>query len=103
MKNLNTESKEVRNGLTQIKDWQCWVESNKNYFFRSCGVSELANSIPSWMIQYCLVVSRRKNMDEDANLLRSTIIHNYCGLKIIYLEEMLNGIKRNAFQSPFPA
>lgn len=41
LRTSNTESKAVRNGLTQIRDWQYWIDSNKEYFFRSCGLSQI--------------------------------------------------------------
>lgn len=88
------ESKPVRKGLTQIRDWQCWIDNNKEYFFRSCGRGEIAKCIPSWGIWYCLVVSRRAYMDDCANSIRRLIMNNYRGLKIISYDRLVDNVKR---------
>ena len=94
LKNSNTESDSVRKGLTQIRDWQLWIDSNKEYFFRSCGIDKIANNIPSWGINYCLVVSRRNRMDDRANSLRGTLMNNYRELKIISYDRLVDNVKR---------
>lgn len=66
----NSETASVRKGLTQIRDWKRWMDDHRIYFFDSCGLTEIGNSIPSWGIYYCLVVSRRNRMNEAANQLR---------------------------------
>lgn len=94
LKNSNAESEPVRKGLTQIRDWQCWIDKNKEYFFRSCGITDIAKNIPSWGFCYCLVVSRRSRMDDATNLLRSSIMHNYRRLNIISYDRLVDNVKR---------
>ena len=70
LKAENTESHAVRKGLTQIRDWKRWMDKNRDYFLESCGLSAIRKNIPTWGINYCLVVGRRKLMDDLANEMR---------------------------------
>lgn len=70
IKLANMETESVRKGLAQIKDWKRWIDSNKDYFMKSCGLSSISANIPTWGIRYCLVVSRRDRMDETVNQMR---------------------------------
>ena len=36
IKSVNMETESVRKGLAQIKDWKRWIDSNKDYFMKSC-------------------------------------------------------------------
>ena len=94
LKTSNAESAPVKKGLTQIRDWQHWIYKNKGYFGYSCGIPEIVNSIPTWGFNYCLVVSRRNRMDDSANSLRSSIMHNYCGLKLITFDRLVDNVRR---------
>ena len=94
LKTSNSESEPVRKGLTQIRDWQRWIDKNKGYFGDSCGIPEIVNSIQTWGFNYCLVVSRRNRMDDDANSLRESLMHNYCSLKIVSYDRLVDNVKR---------
>lgn len=89
----NTESGPVRKGLTQIKDWKRWMDSNREYFLKSCGLEHLKENIPSWGIHYCLVVSRRKLMDDASNAMRGQTQHETPGLTIITYDRLVDKIK----------
>ena len=96
-KNANQESKAVRNGLTQINDWIRWLDNNRKYFLEeNCKLKTIASSIPSWGIHYCLVVSRRKYMDDVANKMRAQTQSNYMNLKIITYDRIVDLLKRKA-------
>lgn len=96
---LNTESESVRKGLTQIQDWKRWMDDNRAYFLKSTGLSDISGNIPSWGINYCLVVSRRERMNEVANKIRGQKTRETPGLKIMSYDrlvdntrELVNGI-----------
>lgn len=90
----NAETLSVRKGLTQIRDWKCWMDNNKNYFLDSCGLSDIRSSIPSWGIHYCLVVSRRKYMDDGANQMRGQIQAETPRLHIVTYDRLIDNTKK---------
>lgn len=69
----NMETEAVRKGMTQINDWKRWMDNNRPYFLQSCGLSDIGRNIPTWGITYCLVVGRRKRMDDTSNQMRGQI------------------------------
>lgn len=83
IKSANMETESVRKGLAQIKDWKRWIDSNKDYFMKSCGLSSISANIPTWGIRYCLVVSRRDRMDETVNQMRRQSELEMSGLHIV--------------------
>ena len=92
IKSINTESKAVRAGITQIKDWKRWMDNNRHYFMNSYGLGEIAGNIPSWGIYYCLVVGRRSLMTQKDNELRSQLQDELSGLKIISYDRIVDYI-----------
>ena len=40
IQSANIESDSVRKGIAQIKDWKRWMDSNREYFMKSCGLSK---------------------------------------------------------------
>lgn len=74
-KNQNQESKSVRDGLTQIRDWKRWVDNNRRYFLSSIMFLDKDVIIPVSRIHYLLVVSRRHLMKKDDCDVRSQIIY----------------------------
>ena len=95
----NSETADVRKGLTQILDWKRWMDDNRMYFLNSCGLSEIARSIPSWGIHYCLVVSRRTRMNEVCNQMRRQKQHEVSELRIITYDRLVDNVRelRNGF------
>lgn len=59
------------------------MDDNRSYFMRSCGLSDISRNIPSWGINYCLVVDRRNRMDDVANQMRGQSQHDVSGLRIV--------------------
>jgi len=96
IKSSNCESSAVRKGLAQISDWKRWMDDNRAYFLKSCGLSEIINNIPSWGIHYCLVVSRRNRMDEIANLLRGQRQHETPELHIVSFDRLVDNVRNLA-------
>ena len=92
LKSSNTESEEVRKGLTQISDWERWLDSNRSYFLNSMGLTSKGINIPTYRFHYCLVVSRRNLMDNDAKELRSHKISKINNLNIITYDRLLDYI-----------
>lgn len=90
----NAESESVRKGLTQIRDWRRWVDANRSYFMRSCGLVDISRNIPSWGINYCLVVGRRSRMDDTANQMRGQSQYDTPGLKIVSYDRLVDSVKR---------
>lgn len=90
----NSETKAVRKGLTQIRDWKRWMDNNRSYFLRSCGLSDIEKSIPSWGIHYCLVVSRRNRMNDTANQMRGQVQHETPGLHIVTYDRLVDNVKK---------
>jgi len=64
-------TKEVRKGIAQIRDWKQWMDNSREHFLRENGFLEKGIDIPSYMIHYYLVVSRRERMDKRAINLRN--------------------------------
>lgn len=94
IKTSNTESESVRKGLTQIRDWRRWMDDNRPYFMRSCGLVDISRNIPSWGINYCLVVGRRNRMDDVANQMRGQSQHDVPGLRIVSYDRLVDNVKR---------
>lgn len=94
IKSSNTESESVRKGLTQIKDWRRWMDANRLYFMRSCGLVDISRNIPSWGINYCLVVGRRNRMDDIANQMRGQSQQDISGLRIVSYDRLVDNVKR---------
>lgn len=93
IKSSNSETVAVRKGLTQIRDWKRWMDDNRAYFLKSCGLSEIANSIPSWGIHYCLVVSRRARMNEVSNQMRGQMQHESPELHIVTYDRLVDNVR----------
>ena len=94
IKSSNSETAAVRKGLAQIRDWKRWLDVNRMYFLSSCGLSDIANSIPSWGIHYCLVVSRRARMNEISNQLRGQIQHETPELHIVTYDRLVENVRK---------
>lgn len=90
----NMESESVRKGLVQIKDWKRWMDSNRDYFMQSCGLSNINRNIPTWGIHYCLVVSRRNRMDDMANQMRGQTQHETPALHIVTYDRLIDNVKK---------
>lgn len=87
------ESAAVRQGLSQIRDWKRWMDDNRSYFMQSSGLKNISRNIPTWGIYYCLVVSRRSRLDEEANRMRGQSQHETPGLKIITYDRLVNNVR----------
>lgn len=90
----NMESEAVRKGLTQLRDWKRWMDDNRQYFMKSCGLMDISRNIPSWGINYCLVVSRRNRMDRIANQMRGQSQHDTPGLHIVSYDRLVDNVKK---------
>ncbi len=88
----NTESDSVRKGITQIRDWKRWVDINRDYFFQSSNLKIKHIDIPTSRFYYCLVVSRRDYMSENAVELRSQICYEMNNTKIISFDRLADNI-----------
>lgn len=87
----NMETEVVRKGMAQINDWKRWMDSNRPYFLQSCGLSDIGRNIPTWGITYCLVVGRRKRMDDTSNQMRGQIQYER-GVHIITYDRLVDNI-----------
>ena len=94
IQSANIEAEPVRKGLGQIRDWTRWIDCNRDYFMKSCGLLDIRANIPTWGIHYCLVVSRRKRMDEIANQMRRQSEHEISGLHIVSYDRLIDNVKR---------
>ena len=94
IRSANMETESVRKGLAQIKDWKRWIDSNKDYFMKSCGLSSISANIPTWGIRYCLVVSRRDRMDETVNQMRRQSELEMSGLHIVSYDRLVDNVKK---------
>ncbi len=94
IKTSNMETESVRKGMAQIKDWKRWIDSNKDYFMKSCGLSSISANIPTWGIRYCLVVSRRDRMDETVNQMRRQSELEMSGLHIVSYDRLVDNVKK---------
>ena len=91
LQNSNMETEAVRKGMTQINDWKRWMDNNRPYFLQSCGLSDIGRNIPTWGITYCLVVGRRKRMDDTSNQMRGQIQYER-GVHIITYDRLVDNI-----------
>src|SRR5699024_10908182 len=66
---------------------------------QSCGLSDISRNIPTWGITYCLVVGRRKRMDDISNQMRGQIQYER-GDHIITYDRLVDNILKlgNGFQ-----
>ena len=92
LKSSNTEAESVRKGITQIRDWKRWMDSNKDFFMKNCGLYSYGIDIPTSRIYYYLVVSRREYMDERATELRSQLIYETQNLKIVSFDRLVDNV-----------
>jgi hypothetical protein len=95
LENSNSESEAVRKGLIQIRDWELWLENNRDYLFDSMGLKGKGIDIPLSRIHYCLVVSRRALMDDRARNMRSKTISAARNLRIITYDRLVDNIARS--------
>lgn len=86
------ESNDVRKGITQIRDWKRWMDENRQYFLKSTGLYNKSIDIPTARIYYCLVVSRRKFLNEPARELRSQLTYEANNLKIMTYDRLVDHI-----------
>ena len=91
LKKSNMETEAVRKGMPQINDWKRWMDNNRPYFLQSCGLSDIGRNIPTWGITYCLVVGRRKRMDDTSNQMRGQIQYER-GVHIITYDRLVDNI-----------
>lgn len=91
LQKLNMETEAVRKGMAQIADWKRWMDNNRHYFLQSCGLSDIDRNIPTWGINYCLVVGRRKRMDDTSNHMRGQIQYER-GIHIITYDRLVDNI-----------
>lgn len=89
----NSETNSVRKGLTQVRDWKRWLDNERDYFLRSCNLTNLNLNIPSWGFHYCLVVSRRKRMDNIAYQMRRQTEHEISGLHIVTYDRLVDNVR----------
>lgn len=92
LKSSNTEAESVRKGITQVRDWKRWLDSNKDYFMKNCGLYSQGIEIPTSRIYYYLVVSRREYMDERAAELRSQLMYEMQNLKIVSFDRLVDNV-----------
>ena len=90
----NTESKSVRKGISQIRDWERWINKNRDYFLRNIGLTGHGIDVPIYRIYYYLVVSRRDYMNEDALDVRSQTIYHHTNLKIVTFDRLADNIAK---------
>lgn len=90
----NIETEPIRKGLAQIKDWKRWLDTNRDYFMKSCGLTDISRNIPTWGIRYCLVASRRNRMNAIANQMRGQSEHETPGLHIATYDRLVDNVKR---------
>lgn len=88
----NTETEYVRKGITQIRDWKRWLDSNRKYFLDSCGFSQRGIDIPTSRIFYALVVSRRARLNDTAKALRSQMAFETPNLKIVSYDRLYDNV-----------
>lgn len=93
MKNENTERVSVRKGLTQIRDWKRWIDDNRQYFLESSGLSSIKENIPSWGFNYCLVVSRRRLLNDAANQMRRQQQEEMHQLRIVTYDRLVDNVE----------
>ena len=94
VKTSNMETESVRKGLVQIRDWKRWMDNNRDYFMVSSGLSNISEKIPLWGIHYCLVVSRRKRLDNIANQMRGQMQYEIPELHIITYDRLIDNVRK---------
>lgn len=88
----NSETLYVRKGLDQIREWNCWLSQHFDYFLNESKLDNLGK--PNYgSIHFCLVVSRRKYMNKEANSLRGYMMQKNVDLKIITYDHLADNIK----------
>ena len=92
--NSNMESQPVRNGLIQIQDWKRWMDDYRQYFLDSSGLKGVSDSIKTWGIHYCLVVGRRKRMNDVANQMRGQRQWETPNLTIVTYDRLVDNIRK---------
>lgn len=88
----NTETECVRKGLTQIRDWKLWMDSNRECFLRSSGLADAGITVPTTRIFYLLVVGRRNLMTSAARNIRSQTMYDTPNLRIITYDRIADNI-----------
>ena len=94
MKSSNPEAERDMNGITQLRDWNRGMDSNKDFFMKNSGLYSYGIDIPTSRIYYYLVVSRREYMDERATELRSQLIYEMRNLKIVSFDRLVDNIRK---------
>ena len=92
LKTENMEAESVRKGLTQIRDWKRWLDSNREFFLRNIGLINQGIDIPTYRIYYYLVVSRREYMNDRATELRSQLMYEMQNLKIVSFDRLVDNV-----------
>ena len=90
----NMESESVRKGLTQIRDWQRWMNQFRDYFLKNIGLEQRGIDITIYRIFYYLVVSRRDFMDEKALEARSQTMYDLHNVKIVTFDRLEDNIRK---------
>lgn len=93
IRSANIETDSVRKGIAQIKDWKRWMDGNREYFMKSCGLNNVSRNIPTWGINYCLVVSRRSRMDDISNQMRGQSQYETPALKIVTYDRLVDNVR----------
>ena len=94
IKTTNIETDSVRKGLAQLNDWEQWLDDNRDYFLKSCGLTKICDNIPSWGIFYCLVVGRRCRMDDEANRMRGQYQYKIPNCRIMTYDRLVENIRK---------
>lgn len=92
IESYNSETESVRKGISQIRDWKRWVDSNRDYLLKDIGIDKLGVDIPSHRIHYCLVVSRRDLMTDTAYDVKSQMQEEQ-GISIITYDRIVDYIR----------
>jgi hypothetical protein len=90
----NMESESVRKGLTQIRDWRNWMDDHRITFIKDMGLLSKGFDVPTTRIFYCLVVSRRDFMSDEAKTIRSQMVSNDAHLKIISFDRLADNLSK---------
>lgn len=76
-------SASANSGLGQINQWKEWMESNYTTFFNDHKFTEKGINVPITRIHYCLVISRRNQMETKDRDRKNRIIIESTNLNII--------------------
>ena len=60
----------------------------------SCGLSNISRNIPTWGINYCLVVGRRSRMDDISNQMRGQSQYEMPALKIMTYDRLVDNVRK---------